>query len=146
MAEYTIRNKRLDDDEFLRIRREEVLPMWETGKQLENLEECIEAARECCAGKNYADLILKAEAENRHLLQPQFGQATTDMMIEGMTYVEDNSPLQDFGLWNIFSDSYTRKCNFKMAQVGIDRSVQEGVTDLNGWAIVNYGVEEARRL
>ena len=146
MAEYTIRNKRLDDDEFLRIRREEVLPMWETGKQLENLEECIEAARECCAGKNYADLILKAEAENRHLLQPQFGQATTDMMIEGMTYVEDNSPLQDFGLWNIFSDSYTRKCNFKMAQVGIDRSVQEGVTNLNGWAIVNYGVEEARRL
>ena len=146
MAEYTIRNKRLDDDEFFRIRREEVLPMWETGKQLENLEECIDAARECSEGKNYAELILKAEAENRHLLQPQFGQATTEMMINGMTYVEDNSPLQDFGLWNIFSDSYTRKCNFKMAQVGIDRSIKEGVTNLNGWPIVNYGVEEARRI
>lgn len=146
MSDYTIRNRRLDDDEFLRIRREEVLPMWETGKQLEDLNECIEGARECSEGKNYADLILKAEAENRHLLQPQFGQATTEMMIEGMTYVEDNSPLQDFGLWNIFSDSYTRKCNFKMAQVGIDRSIAEGVTNLNGWPIVNYGVEEARRI
>ena len=52
MSDYTIRNKRLDDDEFLRIRREEVLPMWETGKQLEDLNECIEGARECSEGKN----------------------------------------------------------------------------------------------
>lgn len=146
MAEYNIRNKRLDDDEFFRIRNEEVLPMWETGKQLQDFDECVAAAREYSEGKNYADLILKAESERRHLLQPQFGQATTEMMIDGMTYVEDNSPLQDFGLWNIFSDSYTRKCDFKMAQVGLDRSLKEGVTNLNGWPIVNYGVEEARKI
>ena len=146
MTDYKIRNRRLDDDEFQRIRCEEVLPMWSTSKDIENLEENIDAAREYSEGKNYADLILRAESENRHLLQPQFGQATTELMIKGMTYVEDNSPLGDFGLWNIFSDSYTRKLNFKMAQVGIERSEREGVTNLNGWPIVNYGVDEARRI
>lgn len=146
MKDYAIRNKRLDDDVFLSIRKNEVLPMWETGKQIEDLDECIAAAGECSRNKNYADLILKAESENRHLLQPQFGQALTQFNIDGIQFVEDTSPLGDFGLWDIFSDSYTRKLNFKMAQEGIERSQKDGSTNLNGWPIVNYGVEEARRI
>jgi hypothetical protein len=56
MAGYTIRNRRLTDEEFFRIRREEVLPQWETGAQLENLEECVAAAYELSVGlgRNYA--------------------------------------------------------------------------------------------
>ena len=41
-----IKNKRLTDEEFFKIRKEEVLPMWPTGKGVENLSECIEIAKE----------------------------------------------------------------------------------------------------
>ena len=141
-----ISNKRLSDDEFFRIRREEVLPQWETGKDLDNLDECIAAAKEISEGKNYALRILDAEKRGASLLQPQFGQALTEFMIDGMCHVEAESPLAPDGLWNVYSDSYTRKVKFDLAQVGIERSRAENATYLNGWPIVNYGVEEARRI
>jgi methylaspartate mutase epsilon subunit len=148
MAKYEVRNRRLSDEEFFRIRKEEVLPQWETGRELENLDECIAAAYELSvgAGKNYALTLRDAYERGIHLLQPQFGRALTEYMIDGMCYVEAESPLVPTGLWNVFSDSYTRKNNYKMAAVGIERSIQEGATMLNGWPIVNFGVEEARRI
>ncbi|SHI04080.1 Glutamate mutase subunit E [Sporobacter termitidis DSM 10068] len=148
MAKYEIRNKRLTDEEFFRIRKEEVLPQWETGRDLENMDECISAAHELSVGlgRNYAITLRDANEQGIHLLQPQFGRALTEYMIDGMCYVEDESPLVPAGLWNVFSDSYTRKNNYKMAAVGIERSIQEGTTMLNGWPIVNFGVEEARKI
>lgn len=145
---YTIRNRRLTDEEFFRIRETEVLNQWETGKQIADLNECFAAAKELSVGlgRNYALHNKKARDLNIHNIQPQFGQATTDFMINGMQYVEQNSPMIPTGAWNIFSDSYTRKNNYKMAQEGIERSIAEGVTMLNGWPIVNFGVEEARRI
>jgi methylaspartate mutase epsilon subunit len=133
MQEYTIRNKRLTDEEFFRIRREEVLPQWETGKQIENLDECIAAAYELSVGlgRNYAITLKEAQKKGIRLLQPQFGRALTEYMIDGMCYVERESPLCPAGLWNIFSDSYTRKNNYKMAAEGIERSRKEGTTMLN---------------
>ena len=141
-----IKNRRLSDEEFFRIRKEEVLNQWETGKDLENLDECIAEAKEVSEGKNYALKILGAESAGDLLLQPQFGQALTNYMIDGMSYVEAESPLAPNGLWNIFSDSYTRKNKYDLAQMGIDRSLQQGATALNGWPIVNFGVSEARRI
>ena len=148
MPEYTIRNKRLSDDEFFRIRKEEVLPQWETSRDIENFDECIAAAYEYSVGldRNYAIKLREANERGIHLFQPQFGQALTEYMVDGMGYVEENSPLVPTGLWNIFSDSYTRKNNYKMAAVGIERSLSEGATMLNGWPIVNSGVEAARRI
>lgn len=39
-------NVMLDDEEFFRIRNEEVLPQWKTGKQIENFEETVESSRQ----------------------------------------------------------------------------------------------------
>ncbi len=36
-ASITVRNERLSDEEFFRIRREEVLPQWETGKEIDKV-------------------------------------------------------------------------------------------------------------
>ncbi|MDR1815505.1 MAG: hypothetical protein LBR00_02330, partial [Clostridiales Family XIII bacterium] len=147
-GKYAIRNKRLSDEEFFRIRKEEVLPQWETSRAVENLDENIAAAKEYSvdAGKNYALKLADAEDRGIHLFQPQFGQGLTEFMLDGMGYVEANSPLVPVGLWNVFSDSYTRKNKYKLAADGIERSRKEGVTMLNGWPIVNHGVEEARRI
>ncbi len=149
---YTIRNKRLSDDEFFKIRKEEVLPMWETGKQVENLDECIAAAKELsqvsrgAQGKRAALKLKDAKEKGTHVLIPQFGRALTEYMVDGLSYVEEHSELAPNGFWLIYSDSYTRKLNFKKAAEGIERSRQEGMSMLNGWPIVNFGVEEARRV
>ena len=148
MTDYNIRNKRLSDEEFFRIRREEVLPQWETGKAIEKIDDCISEAYDLSVskGRNYAIKLREAEAAGIHLFQPQFGQALTEYMIDGLGFVETESPLLPVGMWNIFSDSYTRKNNYEMAAVGIERSRQEGATMLNGWPIVNFGVEDARQI
>jgi methylaspartate mutase epsilon subunit len=148
MKEYAIRNKRLTDEDFFRIRKEEVLPQWETSRDIENLDENIAAAYEYSVGlgRNYALTLRDAYERGIHLFQPQFGQALTEYMIDGMCYVEAESALIPVGLWNIFSDSYTRKNNYKMAALGIERSLKEGATMLNGWPIVNSGVDAARRI
>ncbi len=147
-TKYKIRNKRLSDEEFFRIRKEEVLPQWETGKMLENLDENIAAAKELSVGlgRNYAMHVKDACEKGYHLFQPQFGQGLTEFMIEGMSFVENETAIVPNGLWNIFSDSYTRKNKYKLAAEGIERSRKEGKTMLNGWPIVNFGVEEARKI
>lgn len=142
----TIRNKRLDDDEFFRIRNEEVLPMWKTSAQIADLDECIAAAKELSAGKNYAERQMNARNTGVHNLQPQFGHGSMELMLEGVKYVEDNSPLLPNGVWNFYTDSYTRKCSFDMAEVGIQRTREAGETMLNGYPIVNLGIDAARRI
>jgi methylaspartate mutase epsilon subunit len=89
---------------------------------------------------------MEAKRNNKFILIPQFGRALTEYMIEGMTYVESESDLIPDGTWNLYSDSYTRKKEFKKAAAGIERSRKEGISMLNGWPIVNFGVEEARKI
>jgi methylaspartate mutase epsilon subunit len=146
MDKKRVRNVRLSDDQFFKIRREEVLPQWETGKQIEDLEECIAVAKELSEGKSYARKLMEARERGIQLLTPQFGRALTEYMIEGLNYVEQEGGLAPDGMWIIFSDSYTRKLDFAKAAEGIERSRREGLSMLNGWPIVNFGVEEARRI
>jgi methylaspartate mutase epsilon subunit len=141
-----IRNKRLSDDQFFKIRKEEVLTQWETGKGVENLDECIAIARELSQGKNHALKLKQAKENGTHILIPQFGRALTEYVVEGLKYVEEEADLAPNGIWNIYSDSYTRKLDFKSAAAGIERSRKEGMSMLNGWPIVNFGVEEARKI
>lgn len=142
----TIRNKRLSDEEFFRIRNEEVLPQWETGREIADLDECIAAAKEISRGKNVAEQMDLAKTNGQHVLVPMFGRALTEYMIEGLQYVESEAVLGPMGHWTIFSDSYTRKGNFAAAAAGLERSRKEGMSLLNGWPVVNYGVEEARKI
>jgi len=141
-----IRNRRLTDEEFFKIRREEVLPQWKTGKAIENFAECIAAAKEFPEEKNHAMKMKGAKEADKHILIAAFGRALTEYMVDGLTFVERESELGPDGLWQIFSDSYTRKNRYEKAADGIERSRQEGMSMLNGWPVVNYGVEEARTI
>ena len=79
-----IKNRRLSDDEFFRIRKEEILPMWETGKGVENLDECIAVAKELSRGKSFAVKLKEAKEKGTQILIPQFGRALTEYTIEGL--------------------------------------------------------------
>jgi methylaspartate mutase epsilon subunit len=141
-----VRNVRLADDQFLKIRKEEVLTQWETGKQIQDLEECIAAAKELSQGKSHALKLQAAKEAGIPVLMPQFGRALTEYTIEGLQHVETEGGLAPNGIWIIFSDSYTRKLEFEKAAQGIERSKKEGMSMLNGGPIVNFGVEEARKI
>ncbi len=141
-----VRNVRLADDQFLRIRKEEVLTQWETGRQIQDLDECIAAAKELSQGKSHALKLEAAKEAGFPVLMPQFGRALTEYTIEGLQHVETEGGLAPNGIWIIFSDSYTRKLEFEKAAQGIERSRKEGMSMLNGWPIVNFGVEEARKI
>ena len=141
-----VTNTRLPDDKFLRIRKTEVLTQWETGRELEDLDECIAFAREMPDTKRHALVLKKAKESATHVLIPQFGQALTEYMVDVLQYVDAEADLAPAGAWNIYSDSYTRKVYFKKAAAGIERSRKEGMSMLNGWPIVNFGVHEARKI
>jgi methylaspartate mutase epsilon subunit len=126
-----IRNKRQSDEEFLK-KRNEVLKQWETGKQVANLGENIAAARELSQSKSYARTLAEHKKKGMNLFEPQFGQALTEYIIDGIAYVEANSGLYPHGVWTIFSDTYTRKCDFVRAAAGMERSRKEGMNMLNG--------------
>ncbi len=120
--------------------------MWETGRGIEDLNECIAIAKELSRGKSFAVKLKEAKERGGQILIPQFGRALTEYTIEGLQYVEEASGLVPAGTWLIYSDSYTRKVDFKSAAAGIERSKKEGMSMLNGWPIVNFGVSEARKV
>ncbi len=142
---FDIRNKKLGDEEFLK-KRKDVLNQWETGRQVADLSENIAAARELSRGKSYALTLAEHKTRGETLLEPQFGQSLTEYMTEGIAYVEENADMYPHGVWTIFSDTYTRKCDFARASEGMERSRKEGMSMLNGWPIVCCGVEDARRI
>src|SRR6266511_5388975 len=93
MSKAVVRNERLSDEEFFKIRREEVLPQWKTGKDIENLDGNIAAAKELSRGKNIAMKFMEAKKSGKHVMVAQFGRALTEYMIDGLTYVERESKL-----------------------------------------------------
>ncbi len=139
-------SQKFTDEDFFRIREEEVLPQWETGKAIQDMDECIAAAKQLTRGKNLALGLKAAKKAGRFILIPQFGRALTEYMIEGLQFVESESDIAPEGNWLLYSDSYTRKNDYARAAVGIETSHKEGMSMLNGWPVVNFGVEEARRI
>lgn len=141
-----VQNKRLTDDQFQKIRKE-VLLQWETGKEID-LDEAV-AYRRQFPERNCALAMKKAKENGDIIVMPQIGRAPFEQTLSALQFIEENSDASESDIdtmYLIYSDSYTRKSNFKMAQKGIERSIQEGTTMLNGYPVVNYGVKYARKL
>ncbi|MDR3270848.1 MAG: hypothetical protein LBT32_04990 [Peptococcaceae bacterium] len=139
-----VRCKRISDEEFYTTRKE-VLSQWPTGKDIDLAESV--AYRQQFPEKNCAVVMQKAKENNQIICVPQFGRAPFEACLSGLQYMEDElRGFNDGLIFNIFSDSYTRKSNFALAQKGLDRSIKDGATALNGYPLVNYGVAQTRKL
>lgn len=112
-----VRNARLPHDRFFKVGGEEVPPQWETGRQIEDLDECVVAAKELSQGKSCACRSTEARDRGAQLLTPQFGRALTEYVIEGLTHVETEGGL-----------------------------APDGMSVFDGRPLVNFDVEEARRI
>ncbi len=134
-------NQKLSPENFYR-QREEVLKQWPTGSAVD-FEEAIAFHKSLPEEKRFPVQMLKAHEEGRTLIQPRAGVPLIKDHIELLTYLQ-NEGLADLLPTTI--DSYTRQNRYQEAEVGIEESVRENKSMLNGFPAVNHGVAACRQI
>jgi methylaspartate mutase epsilon subunit len=128
-------------DEFQRM-REVNLARWPTGAAVD-FDEAVAHQKALPAKKQLAVAMRRAHAEGRCLTQPRGGVATLAMQ-KALMQALDKQGLAD--IVPTTTDSYTRNEQFAAAQKGVDESERLGRSLLNGFPVVNYGLDACREL
>ncbi len=133
-----LQNKKLTMEEFLTT-REEILKQWHTGSSpLLNLENSVERLKRLPEHKNFAKKLKFAARNGRTLVQPRAGVALINEHIELLKYLERSGGAD---LLPSTVDSYTRQNRYEDAEAGIRESREAGRSLLNGFPVVNHGVD-----
>jgi methylaspartate mutase epsilon subunit len=127
---------RIPDDDFARM-REENLARWPTGAGVD-FEAAVDRHLALPEHKRLGFVMRRADAEGRCLTQPRGGFATFEMQKELMQAL-DRDGLAD--VVPTTTDSYTRNERWPQAEAGVEESKKLGRSMLNGFPIVNYGVD-----
>ncbi|NLD26620.1 MAG: methylaspartate mutase subunit E, partial [Acholeplasmataceae bacterium] len=137
-----IKNKKWSEEDFLR-ERVEVLNSWPTGASpLLDLDEACRFQSNVPESKSVPKVMKKADSEGRTLVQPRAGVATLEAHIELLQYLENAGA----DLLPSTIDSYTRQNRYLEAENGISESKKMKRSLLNGFPVVNYGVEGCREV
>jgi methylaspartate mutase epsilon subunit len=135
-----VRNKKLTMEEFLEERRQ-VLQTWKTGDDpLLDFSVSIPYLKSIPEHKNFAIKLEKAKDQGRTMVQPRAGVPVLAEHIKLMRYLEQSGA--DFLPSTI--DSYTRQNRYPEAEKGIRESEALNRALLNGFPVVNHGVEKCR--
>jgi methylaspartate mutase epsilon subunit len=137
-----LQNKKIPENEFLEIRKE-VLKGWTTGNDPAlDLDKAVEYLRSVPDHKNFAIKLNKAKEEGRTLVQPRAGVPVLEEHIKLLRYLESCGA--DFVPSTI--DSYTRQNRYVEAQKGLEESAEKKRALLNGFPVVNHGVENCKKV
>ncbi|HPJ23313.1 MAG TPA: methylaspartate mutase subunit E [Bacillota bacterium] len=137
-----LRNKKISEEEFLRIRKE-VLCGWVTGKDHElDLDKTLAYLSSVPEHKNFAIKLNQAKAKGMTLVQPRAGVPELEEHIKLLQYLEKCGA--DFVPSTI--DSYTRQNRYIEAQKGLEESVEKHRALLNGFPVVNHGVKNCKKV
>jgi len=136
-----LRNKKISEEQFMEV-REDVLAQWPTGARVD-LNDAVEFHKGLPAEKIFSHKLKAAKEGNKTLIQPRAGVALVQEQIELLSY------LQQYGEADLLPttiDSYTRQNRYKEAEDGIEESIKQGKSMLNGFPAVNHGVDSCRLL
>lgn len=136
-----IKNKRLSDDEFSKV-RQEVLGQWSTGRDVD-FEEGVAFHKSLPEHKIFSKKLNAAKEKKITLIQPRAGVALVDKHIELLTYLQDHG---EADLLPTTIDSYTRQNRYDDAQKGIVESIKSNKSMLNGFPAVNHGIGGCREI
>jgi methylaspartate mutase epsilon subunit len=136
-----ISNKKLSDDVFF-AERKEILGHWHTGKEVD-FDEAVEYQKSIPDEKRFGLKLAKAVDENITLIQPRAGVALHEEHTKLLQYLETEG---EADLLPTTVDSYTRLNRYTEAETGINKSREAGRSMLNGFPIVNYGVQICRQV
>jgi len=134
-------NKKIDEAEFTGSRGA-VLAQWPTGARVD-IDEAIAFHKSLPEGKIFSLKLKNAKEKRRTLIQPRAGVALVREHIELLTYLQD---MGEADLLPTTIDSYTRHNRYTEAENGIEESVRQGKSMLNGFPAVNHGVDSCRSL
>jgi methylaspartate mutase epsilon subunit len=137
-----LENKKLTMDEFHKTRAE-VLKTWPTGEQIADLEKNIEYATTVPKSKNFALKLEKAKRDQIVLTQPRAGVALVNDQINLLKYLEEEG---EADLLPVTIDSYTRQNRYENCAHGIQESLRLGRSMLNGFPVVNHGVDGCKKV
>ena len=136
-----ITNKKLSDDFFF-AEREKVLNQWKTGKDVD-FKSSVEYQKSISTEKRFGFKLAEAAANSVTLIQPRAGVALYEEHIKLLKYLENEG---EADLLPTTVDSYTRLNRYNEAENGIEKSKETGRSMLNGFPIVNYGVDICRKV
>jgi methylaspartate mutase epsilon subunit len=136
-----ISNKKLSTDAFF-AERKEVLGHWHTGKGVD-FDEAVAYQRSIPREKRFGLKMAQAAEQNVTLIQPRAGVALYEEHIELLRFLESEG---EADLLPTTVDSYTRLNRYNEAETGIEKSKETGRSMLNGFPIVNYGVDICRKV
>ena len=137
-----LRNKKLSESEFLKIRKE-VLKSWVTGNDSQlNLRNAVKYLKAVPEEKNFAIKLNKAKEEGITLVQPRAGVPELGEHIKLLQYLEKSGA--DFVPSTV--DSYTRQNRYNEAQKGLEESTLRHRALLNGFPVVNQGVANCKKV
>ena len=136
-----LKNKKLTDDEFYK-ERADVLTHWETGKDVD-FQEAVDYQKSIAPEKRFSYKLQKAVENGDTLIQPRAGVALYEEHIKLLRFLEDEGGAD---LLPSTVDSYTRLNRYKECEVGIQKSFETNRSMLNGFPIVNYGVDICRKV
>jgi methylaspartate mutase epsilon subunit len=137
----TIENKKIDEDDFLN-QRKAILAMWPTGKDVD-LDEAIFYQKSMPPHKNLVNRITEAKRAGQTLLHNLAGFTTLDQQTDLLLHLQNIGQVD--ALFCIY-DSFTRTGRFERAEEVIKECEKTGKNMLNGFPIVNYGVQGNRKL
>lgn len=136
-----ISNKKLSDDIFF-AEREKVLSQWNTGKDVD-LQASVDYQKSIPDENRFGLKLAEAAAAKLTLIQPRAGVALYEEHIKLLNYLENEG---EADLLPTTVDSYTRLNRYNEAENGINKSKETGRSMLNGFPIVNYGVDICRKV
>lgn len=134
-----IKNEKIPEGDFM-AERAEVLQQWPTGKGVD-FQEAVDYQLSIAKEKRFGEKLKAAQAEGYTLIQPRAGVALYQEQIELLQFLENQGGAD---LLPSTVDSYTRLNRYEEVEVGIEKSKASGRSMLNGFPIVNYGVNICR--
>ena len=138
-----LKNRRLTEEEFLK-QRKEVLGLWPTGKEIEDLDEAVEFQKNLPEEQNAALVLARAKREERTLAQPRGG---VNLIHEHIAILRALEKEGGADLLPSTIDSYTRNARYGEAEKAIEANMREGGPSvLNGVPAVNLGVRQCRKI
>jgi len=138
--EMKLRNKRLDENEFLKLRGP-VLSLWPTGSEVD-LDEAVEYQKNLPDSKNWHKIARKLNAEGRTAIFPRAGTGLLEAQISLSKKLEEAG----VPFIPVTTDSYTRQLDFEKVDSMLEEMQKTGRNLLNGFPIINYGVKQTRKL
>ncbi len=136
-----IKNQKLSNDAFF-AERKEILEHWHTGKNVD-FDEAVAYQKSIPQEKRFGQKLAKANEQKLTLIQPRAGVALYEEHIELLRFLETEG---EADLLPTTVDSYTRLNRYSEAETGIEKSKETGRSMLNGFPIVNYGVDICRKV